>query len=414
MKIAIIGAGISGLMNAYKLSNKHQVTVYEQTKQIGGLCSGFESDGKYIDKYNHFFSKSDKELMEVMSDLGTSKNISWKKSGQCLSINEQLQDLSNPFNLFAIKKLGFIDKIKTGIFLAENLFSVMKIELNDKSAEDWIIDKCGIVPFNLLFKPLLNFKTQGTQDISALYLKARLKERKNNTIGVLEGGMHTLLVALRDRLRKNKTKIWLNSKVKKIMRNDKNKWHVVLDTGTEEYDLVIACISLSDASALFISNPGFFVPEYLNVGTWVLDLNQPLNKKYWICLIDDQQRKRHVIVNTQPLNDENRVYFTFYKRSQKITPEIEKEMFDSCCESLKKVNPKFDQQWIVQKTFHSDVNVDPVFTQKFVSKLYGALESFGGLYLPDLIYMPQLIKTINTSVIKSSIINQRIKKEFKV
>lgn len=414
MKIAIIGAGISGLINAYKLSNKHQITIYEQTKQIGGLCSGFQSDGKYVDKYNHFFSKSDKELMQVISNLGISQKIFWRKSSQCLSINDKLQGLSNPFNLFAMKNISLIDKIKTGLFLLENLSSKMNIDLNDKNPEEWIIDKCGIKVFNLLFKPLLTFKTQETEDISAMYLKARIKERKNNTIGVLEGGMHTLLVALRDRLHKNKAHIWLNSKVRKIMRNEKNKWNVVLDTGMEEYDLVIACISLSDASALFVANPGFIVPEYLNVGTWVLDLNKPLNQKYWICLIDDPQKKRHVIVNTQPLDGENRVYFTFYKRSQKITSEIENEMFDSCCASLKKINPEFNQQWIIQKTFHSDVNVEPVFTQKFISRLYGAFESFKGLYLPDLIYMPQLLKTINTSIIKSSIIKQRIKKEFKV
>jgi len=414
LKIAIIGAGISGLVNAYRFSTKHQVTVYEQTKQIGGLCSGFESDGKYIDKYNHFFSKFDKELIELLAELGISKKVSWKKSGQCLFINDQLQDLSNPFNLFSIKNLGLLDKIKTGKFLVENLFSRMNMELNDKNAEEWIIDQCGIAAFNLLFKPLLNFKTQQTEDISAMYLKARLKERKNNIIGILDGGMHTLLIALRDRLHKNKTHIWLNSKVKKIMRDDKNKWQVVLDTGSEEYDLVIACISLADASALFGGNPGFPVPEYLSVGSWVLDLNKPLNQKCWICLVDDQQGKRHVVVNTQPLDKDNRAYFTFYLRNQSLNQQIEQEMFNACCDALKKINPEFNQQWITQKTFHSDVNVEPVFTQRFVAKLYGAVESFNGLYLPDLVYMPQLLKTINTSIVKSLIIKQRIRKEFKI
>jgi len=414
VKIAIIGAGISGLVNAYKLSAKHQVTVYEQTKQIGGLCSGFESDGKYIDKYNHFFSKSDKELMELFSELGINRKVSWAKSGQCLFINDQLQDLSNPCDLFAIKSLSIIDKLKTGKFLAENLFSKMNIELNDKNAEEWIIEQCGIAAFNLLFKPLLNFKTQQTDDISAMYLKARLKERKNNIIGTLQGGMHTLLIALRDRLHKNKTHIWLNSKVKKITRDGQNKWQVILDTGAEEYDLVIACISLTDAAALFVGNPGFYVSEYLSVGSWVLDLNKPLNQKCWICLVDDQREKRHVVVNTQPLNNENRTYFTFYLRNQSVTPQLEQEMFNACCDSLKKINPEFNQQWIRQKTFHYDLNVEPVFTQKFVAKLYGAVESFNGLYLPDLMYLPQLLKTINTSLIKSAIIRQRIKKEFKV
>ncbi|MFH1061447.1 MAG: FAD-dependent oxidoreductase [Candidatus Omnitrophota bacterium] len=414
MKVAIIGAGISGLLNAYRLSGKHQVTIYEQSKHIGGLCAGFESDGKYIDKYNHFFSKSDKELIELITDLGINKKISWKKTKQCLVENNQLQDLSNPFNLFTLNGLRLTTKLRTGIFLTENLFSKMHIALNDQTAENWIIKKCGIAAFNLLFMPLLNFKTQKTEDISAMYLKARLKERKNNTIGNLQGGMHSLLLALRDKLHRDKTHIWLNSKVKNIIRDEKNKWQVSLDSGTEEYDLVIACVSLVDAAALFIANPGFMVPEYLNVGSWVLELNQPLNQDFWIALVDDQQNNRHVVVNTLPINNENRIYFSFYSRDEPITESIEKAMFNNCCEGLKKINPNFNQDWIKQKSFHSDQNAEPVFTQNFVAKLYGAVDSLHGLYLPDLVYVPQLIKTINTSVLKSSIIRQRIRKEFKV
>lgn len=414
MKIAIIGAGISGLLNAYRLSAEHQVTIYEQTNHIGGLCAGFELNGKYIDKYNHFFSKSDKALIDLVYDLGLSKKIAWKNAKQCLVDNNRLQDLSSPLNLFSLKGLGLVDKIKIGKFLIDNLCSEINILLNDNTAEEWVIDQCGIAAFNLFFMPLLKFKTQQIEDISAMYLKARLKERKNNTIGTLEGGMHSLLVALRDKLHKDKAHIWLNSKVKKIIRNENSKWQVILDSGIEEYDLIISCISLVDSAALFIANPGFSVPEYLNVGSWILDLNQPLNRDYWICLIDDEQRNRHVVVNTLPINAENRVYFTFYRRNQIITKQIEQEMFNECCAALKKVNPNFNQEWIKQKSFQSDINAEPVFTQKFVGKLYATPESFNGLYLADSVYMPQLIKTINTCVLKSSIIRQRIRKEFNV
>jgi hypothetical protein len=182
----------------------------------------------------------------------------------------------------------------------------------------------------------------------------------------------------------------------------------------EEYDLVISCISLVDAATLFIANPGFSVPEYLNVGSWILELNQPLNRDYWIYLIDDEQRNRHVAVNTFPINGENRIYFSFYRRNQIITKQTEEAMFDLCLETLKKINSNFSHESIKQKSFYRDINAEPVFTQKFVAKLFAAPESFNGLYLADLVYMPQLIKTINTCILKSSIIRQRISKEFKV
>ncbi|MDH3388615.1 MAG: FAD-dependent oxidoreductase, partial [Gammaproteobacteria bacterium] len=36
MKIAIIGAGISGLTAAYYLRHKHDITVYESAPRVGG------------------------------------------------------------------------------------------------------------------------------------------------------------------------------------------------------------------------------------------------------------------------------------------------------------------------------------------------------------------------------------------
>ncbi|WP_114242040.1 FAD-dependent oxidoreductase, partial [Acinetobacter baumannii] len=36
MKIAIIGSGISGLYAAWRLSEQHQVTVYEKNNYFGG------------------------------------------------------------------------------------------------------------------------------------------------------------------------------------------------------------------------------------------------------------------------------------------------------------------------------------------------------------------------------------------
>lgn len=36
MRIAVVGAGISGLVTAYLLSEEHEVTVFEQNDYIGG------------------------------------------------------------------------------------------------------------------------------------------------------------------------------------------------------------------------------------------------------------------------------------------------------------------------------------------------------------------------------------------
>jgi len=45
MKIAIVGAGFTGLTAAYRLTMLgHQVFVFEQNKLLGGLASGYLKD----------------------------------------------------------------------------------------------------------------------------------------------------------------------------------------------------------------------------------------------------------------------------------------------------------------------------------------------------------------------------------
>ena len=404
MRIAVLGSGLSGLFNAYRLAGKHDVTVYEKSNRIGGICSGFDVDGEYLDKYNHFFSKYDKELINLLVDLELGKKIIWKKAEQCLIYDGRASNLSSPLNLFTNKELSVIDKLRAGMFLAKNLNSKIDISLNDRTAQEWIINNCGMNVMKIMFRPLLKFKSEDFEDISAMYLKARLAERKHDKIGTIEGGIRTLVNTLRDRLHKNRANIWLNSNVKKLVRTDKGKWQVMLAQGVEEYDIVVGCIPISEAKALFLSNPGFPSVEYLNVGGWMMQLNRPISSKYWLYMVDDSNRDRHVIVNTAPITKQNFIYFPCYRRNKAIDEQTKQHMAEALKECLLKINPEFEQSWVMKQYFHTDNFVEPVFTQDFVSRLYSVSESFSGFYLSDLVYMPDILKTVNTALKKSAII----------
>ena len=57
MKIAIVGGGLGGLVEGYRLGQKgHKVTVFEKSKDLGGLAGGFEINGTSLEKtYHHIF-----------------------------------------------------------------------------------------------------------------------------------------------------------------------------------------------------------------------------------------------------------------------------------------------------------------------------------------------------------------------
>ena len=57
MKIAIVGAGFTGLSLAYYLSKEgRRVDIFEKSSHLGGLASGIKIGEVYIDKfYHHIF-----------------------------------------------------------------------------------------------------------------------------------------------------------------------------------------------------------------------------------------------------------------------------------------------------------------------------------------------------------------------
>ena len=69
-KIIIIGAGITGLSSAWKLSEKgYNVNVIESDKTIGGLAKSIKVENYYFDIGPHSFFSEDKEVFKKVMDL---------------------------------------------------------------------------------------------------------------------------------------------------------------------------------------------------------------------------------------------------------------------------------------------------------------------------------------------------------
>src|SRR3989344_9190054 len=72
MKVAIIGAGFTGLAAAYYLSKKgHKVEVFERDSNPGGLAVGLKAKGWEwtLEKHYHHWFTNDKSVLSLASEI---------------------------------------------------------------------------------------------------------------------------------------------------------------------------------------------------------------------------------------------------------------------------------------------------------------------------------------------------------
>jgi len=78
MKIAVIGAGFTGLSAALKLSrNNQKVTVFEKERTLGGLAAGFKKKGWHwtLEKHYHHWFTNDQSALSLIKELGFQKDM---------------------------------------------------------------------------------------------------------------------------------------------------------------------------------------------------------------------------------------------------------------------------------------------------------------------------------------------------
>lgn len=114
-KIAVIGAGISGLGAAYQLQKKgYHVTVFEQSNSVGGRMHTSRRDGYVWDNGAQFMVDSYQYMKQLMKELGMSEDVTYVNPIQAMAIgNQQIYRFqsANPFSFFRHPKLNARTKI---------------------------------------------------------------------------------------------------------------------------------------------------------------------------------------------------------------------------------------------------------------------------------------------------------------
>lgn len=333
LKIAIVGAGLTGLVAGYELSKKgHGVTIYEKNDDIGGLMGGFAIGNTSLEKAYHHIFKTDKYIVGLIEELGLENKLKWYPEKTALFFGQQMYSFMGAVDLLKFKPLDLVSKLRLGM---------VKIWLEKDNdfqkylpipAYQWMKKWCGERAYRVVWEPLLRGKF-GNQyrAVSMAWLWARIHTRGNSgQLGYLTGGFRQIADELAKRIRQHKGKIRLGTEVDyKKIEND--------------YDKVIYTGAVKNIN-------------YLGAINVVFASRQKLSSYYWHNINDIESPFLAFIQHTNLVDNhqygDKEIYYlgTYLPNTGGLMDKTDKEIENIYFEYLKKIYSKFDRQ-LIDKTW---------------------------------------------------------------
>ena len=211
--VCVIGAGLTGLTVAYRLSLQgYRVTVLESTMQPGGMVSSFTIGREKIEHIYHHIFTSDVYVTDLAKELGIDDSIKWYEPHDALYMDKKLYPFTSPVDLIRFRPIPFIERIRTGLAVLKAKKVDDITELENMTAEEWLIRNSGQKAYDALWKPLLRSKFDNdASKVSAVWIWNKFKLRGNSRgktaaremLGYMEGSFRGLIEALVRRITAN-------------------------------------------------------------------------------------------------------------------------------------------------------------------------------------------------------------------
>jgi len=305
-KIAIVGAGISGLTAAYVLNQTHNVDIYEKNDYLGGHTNTREVldsqqlivpvDTGFIvcnaKNYPNFYKLLDK-LGVKLRDSNMSFGFYCEETRLNYVGPDLREFLGNPNNLLDLK---FLKMLFEKYRFNKKVLSDLKLnKLNAKSMGEYLAEFAASKYFteNYLNPLLASIWSSSENDLKLFPAQTFATFFRNH--GMLEfgtrpkwqtvvGGSYSYIKAIREKFSGN---VFLNSKIDKVIRSI-DGINIKVDGEDKRYDRVILATHANEALDL-LGDPSHEETSYLN--SWRYSQNRtvlhkdssilPVNKKMW-------------------------------------------------------------------------------------------------------------------------------------
>ena len=405
MKVAIIGAGLTGLNAALNLKEYADVKIFEKG-DVGGLASSFCKE-YCIEKFYHHCFRQDGELIQLIKDFKLSNKLLWKVAKVGYAVNGKIYPLNTPLEILKYPYLSFYDKLKLAVFTVKCRGRNYILE-DSKGVVDGIREELGDRLLDRFFMPLLRSKFgENYRDVSYAWLLARVAIRSNRKyggeeLGYLRHGFNQLIEKMVEEVEVEKR----NVKLEKF-----GSYHIC----GERFDAVIYTAPLPELDVRFKRALRLPNIKYQSSVCALVGLKDQLTNVYWTNIADMLSFGALIEhTNFMPFEDycEHLIYLASYS-----TPDgwlfncNESELVKIYIKDLQKfgVDEK-DVNWI--KIFKAKYS-SPIYEVGYINKITDYKTSLKGFYIAGLTSKPNYPeRSMNGSVKAGKEVAEVLKSDF--
>ena len=355
MKVAIIGAGVTGLVAGYRLLQKgHQVTIFEKNERAGGLLAGFLVNGTYLEKAYHHIFKTDEAIIGLIGELGLEVQLKWHPEKTAIYCDYRMYPFNGPKDLLSFGALPMIDRLRTGLVGLWLQKDAAWRKYKKVSASTWMTQWNGKAAYEVMWEPLLRGKFHEYYDkVSMAWLWARIHTRANSKgqLGYLEGGFEQVVEKLEKKI------VALGGQIKtKTLVED-------IEALKKNYDKILLTGPIKGVN-------------YLGAIEVVFTSKQSLSPYYWHNINDTKSPFLAFIQHTNLVDKKKygneHVYYmgTYVPHDHRLFKAddslIKKEYFDY----LKKIFPAFEKKSVKQSFVFKLANTQHIVTTDYVVPSY--------------------------------------------
>jgi protoporphyrinogen oxidase len=361
MKIAIIGAGYSGMVAAYDLKKAgHDVTIFESAEYVGGLASGFKEPhwDWSVEKFYHHWFQSDSEMLGLIRELGLEDKVRFPRPLTVMLYKNKWYPFDSILKALLFPGLGFgLNKIRfgfVGLFLriTNNWRALEKV-----TADQWMLKYAGKQVYEQMWKPLLIGKFGPFyKDVNMAWMWARIHARTTR-LGTFEGGFQRFSDLFAEKLSGMGVEIKLKAQIKSIKRNQASGG---LSVDGESFDKVLVTTSPNLMAKLCPDLPENYLKgllELKSMGAVVmtLSLKHSLSKDgyYWFNVPKDEGYPFLALVEhtnfvpKENFGGDHIVYAGDYlEMGHEYFSMSDDELLERFIPAFQKFNPEFSRDWV--------------------------------------------------------------------